>query len=344
MAKFERIKMNPADWEKALHAFPDRIVYQTPAWMAFIEETQKAEPVIAVLKEGGEVLGYFTGLIVRKFGVKILGSPFRGWSSPYMGFNLPPTVPRRMAVEALQEFAFKKLGCIHFEVADSYLRPEDLEGLDLPYERRPTVEIDLSQTEDELLMNMDKTCRWTVRKAEKNGVVIEEASDPGFADDYSNQLQEVFAKQGLVPHFGVERVRALIRHLHPAGSLLLLRARDPEGHCIATGLYLGLNQTAYFWGGASWRQYQKLYPNELLQWYAMRYWKRQGIKTYNMVGTMDFKQKFGGTQTTVPMIIKSKYRALSQLRYYAPRLAKSAMKLGWKLKTIGRAKPAAGPS
>src|SRR3989442_1557306 len=81
-----------------------------------------------------------------------------------------------------------------------------------------------------------------VRKAEKSGVTIEEAHDIAFADEYYEQLKDVFAKQGLVPTYDVERVRALVRHMEPSGNVLLLRARDPEGKCIATGIFPGFNK------------------------------------------------------------------------------------------------------
>jgi hypothetical protein len=338
--KFERIPLNSLDWGKTLDTFPDAIVYQSPEWLAFLAETLKGKPVLAVLKDGDQTLGYLSGLIVQKFGLRIFGSPFRGWSTPYMGFNLRPGVSRRAAVEALKDFAFRKLRCLHLEVADLSLTAESLDGLGLDSEPRSTMEIDLTQTEDALLAGMTKTCRWTVRKAEKNGVVIEPATDAAFADDYANQLADVFAKQNMVPHFGADRVRALIKHLLPSGKLLLLRARDPEGRCIATGVYPGMNQTAFFWGGASWRQHQKIYPNELLQWHAMKYWKSRGLKTYNMVGTMEFKQKFGGAQTTVQVIVQSKYRVISQLRTTAPKVIKKGMNLAWKIKGLFKKPPA----
>jgi lipid II:glycine glycyltransferase (peptidoglycan interpeptide bridge formation enzyme) len=118
--------------------------------------------------------------------------------------------------------------------------------------------------------------------------------------------------------------------------ILMLRARDPEGRCIATGAFPAMNQTAFYWGGASWREHQKLYPNELLQWHAMRYWKQRGMKVYNLVGTIEFKQKFGGRETTVAMVGKSRYRVISRLRSSVPRLARAAVRLGWKIKSIGK--------
>src|ERR1051326_4225603 len=196
-ARFERLEMKPAEWLDRLRAFPDTLVFQSPAWLAFLSESQNGEIVLAALKQDGQTLGYFTGLIIRKFGVRILGSPFRGWSTPYMGFVLPPSVPRRLAVEALSDFAFHELKCVYLEVTDSRLSVEDISGLGFSHVIHGTMEIDLTQTEEELLSGMTKSCRWTVRKAERNALVIEEAHHLGFADDYAAQLKDVFAKQGL---------------------------------------------------------------------------------------------------------------------------------------------------
>jgi hypothetical protein len=74
---FRRINIDSVDPQE-LEAYPDRIVYQTLPWIKFVAFTQYAEPVIAVLSRHNETLGYFTGLIVKKFGFKILGSPFPG--------------------------------------------------------------------------------------------------------------------------------------------------------------------------------------------------------------------------------------------------------------------------
>ena len=341
MAKFERVKFDPATWEREWSTFADRHVFQSAGWISFLAEDLKAEPVLAALKEDDKILGYFTGLIIRKFGMKILGSPFRGWSTAYMGFNLRPGVSRRTAAEALPRFAFRELGCIHFEVTDMFMTEADLDGLGFSQVRHPTLEVDLTRSEEDLFNNFTKSCRWTVRKAEKNGVVIEEAADARFAEDYSSQLDEVFAKQSMMAYFGVDRVRVLMKHLQPAGNLLLLRARDPQGNCIATALFPATHEFSFYWGGASLRSGQKLYPNELLQWHAIRYWKSRGMKVYNMIGNKEFKQKFGGRETFVPMFYQSRFKLLGQLRTKAIPIAKAALKLAYRVKTLGRTKPVA---
>jgi lipid II:glycine glycyltransferase (peptidoglycan interpeptide bridge formation enzyme) len=331
--------LSPAEWGKTLSAFPDRIPHQSPAYLAFLAETQKGELVLAALKEGQETLGYFSGLIVRKFGFKILGSPFRGWSTPYLGFNLLPSAPRRAAIEALPDLAFRQLGCIHVEVTDSHVTADDIRGLGFGHEVHATMVNDLTLSEETLLANMNSYRRRDIRRAEKHGVIIEEARDDAFPDEFAAQFKDVFDKQGMVPHYGADRVRAFIKHMEPTGNLLRLRARDPEGHSLATGVFIGLEPAAFYWAGASWRQYQHLHPNELLQWTAMKYWKQRGMKTYNFAGTMDFKRRFGGVEVSTLMIYQSRYRLLSWLRTSAMPLGRTALRLAWKLKPGRKGEP-----
>ena len=314
MINFQRIDPKDNQWDQRLHPFFDRTVFQTAPWVSFIAKTQKAEPVVAALTSGKEALGYFIGLLTRKFNVRILGSPFPGWTTSYMGFCLRPEVSRRDALKALIPFAFRDLRCVHLEIMDRQLTVEDADGLGFAHRILKGFEVDLTPSEEQIFANLSKSCRWTVRKAEKNGVTVEEAHDIHFADDYYAQLQDVFAKQSLTPPYTIARVRELINEVLPSGKLLLLRARDPDGNCIATGLFPALNQTMFFWGGASWREHQRLFPNEAIQWYAIKYWKQRGIKAYDMNGKGEYKRKYGGAEIVVPWFRLSKYSALSHLR------------------------------
>jgi hypothetical protein len=289
-------------------------IFQTPEWLQFVATTQQADIVLAALCEGRQVLGYFAGLIVRRCGLKVLGSPLPGWTTSYMGLNLSQDVPRRLAVQALIHFAFDELDCVHLEMMDRNLTEADINGLGRDNGVLCGFEIDLTQSEDELFANMEDACRRCIRKAQKNGVIIEEAYDEGFADDYYSQLEEVFRKQSLVPTYDIDRVRQLIGCVHETGQLLLLRARSQDGRCIATGVFPAMNATMYFWGGASRQKEQYLRPNELMHWYAMTYWKRQGMKFYDMGGGGEYKRKFGGRGIRIPWVRVSKYAWISGLR------------------------------
>lgn len=326
MLTFERIQSSPESWASTLQQFPDRTLYQSPPWLAFLEETQKGEIVIAALREGNSVLGYFAGLMIRKFRLRILGGPLPGWSTSYMGLVLRSEVPRMDAIEALRRFAFRDLNCIHLELMDRNLGEHDISER-FRYRSYNGFEIDLSRTEDDLFCNMASACRRCIRKAVRSGVVIQEAKDAAFADDYYCQLVDVFARQGLIPTYDAARVSALIRHLQPAGNLLLLRAIDAEGHCIATGIFPAMHDRAYFWGAASWRAYQHLRPNELLLWHVFRYWKSRSIHFLDMGGAGDYKRKYGGYEISVPWIRTSRYPLLPLLRNSAALAATSRQRL-----------------
>src|SRR5215211_7727560 len=68
MLRLERLDPDRVDWRR-LNAFDDRVVFQTPEWVAFVAETQHAEPVVAEVRAGSTSVGYFTGLVVRRFGM-----------------------------------------------------------------------------------------------------------------------------------------------------------------------------------------------------------------------------------------------------------------------------------
>ena len=317
------------NWE-SLDKFEDRTVFQTREWLQFVSETQGATPVVVELRDNGELAGYFTGQTFTRFGIKVLGSSFPGWTTPYMGFNLVAGASRTDALAAIEKLAWDELKCLHMEVSDPYFKVEDGEALGFTADSYTSYRTDLTKSEEELFNGMDSACRRCVRKAEKSGVTIEEAHDLAFADEYYEQLKDVFAKQGLVPTYDVERVQALIKNLEPTGRLLLVRARDAEGKCIATGIFPGFNKIAEFWGNASFRSSQILRPNEFIQWYVMRYWKRRGIEVYDWGGEGTYKEKYGCVPHQVPWFTKSRYQVVSRLRDEAKKMFERKQKfLGW---------------
>jgi hypothetical protein len=216
------------------------------------------------------------------------------------------------------------------EVSDPCFRVDDGQSLGFEVDSYASYRTDLTKPEDEIFDAMDSACRRCIRKAEKSGVVIEEAHDAAFADDYFAQLRDVFAKQALVPTYKIDRVRSLIKHIGSTGRILLLRARDAQGKCIATGIFPGYNKIAEFWGNASFRHSQILRPNEAIHWYAMRYWKRRGVAVYDWGGGGTYKEKYGCVAHEVPWFTKSRYAVVSKLRDGAKKAFEQKQRfLGW---------------
>jgi hypothetical protein len=317
--RLEQVPLDAVDWE-ALDGFDDRNVFQTAGWLEFVARTQGAEPVVARLVHAGEPVGWFSGLVFRRYGVRILGSPFQGWTTGPMGFNLAPGIARREAVEALLPFAFNELRCLHVEMLDRRARFDELGGLGARLAEFNTYELDLAREEKEIFAGMSSACRRAIRKGEKEGVRVEEAHGTEFADEYYAQLEDVFAKQSLRPPYGVERVRELIRCLEPSGNLLLVRALSPQGEGIATAIFPVLNEFAYFWGGASWRSGQILRPNEAVFWHTIRCLRERGVPLLDMGGGGTYKLKYGPRQRRIPFFRKSRIRGMMTLRDLAARI------------------------
>ena len=92
-----------------------------------------------------------------------------------MGFALLPGISRKLALRGLLEFAFDHLGCAHVELMDRYVTTQDLIDLDVQCYLYQSFAIDLTQDEAALFSNLTSACRRCIRKADKNGVVIEVA-------------------------------------------------------------------------------------------------------------------------------------------------------------------------
>jgi hypothetical protein len=313
-----------APWHE-LDEFNDRTIFQTLSWLNFLVDSQDVQPILAKICFDNSIIGYFTCCLFKKFGLKILGSPFKGWTTSYMGFNFSDANYRRQALQVLPTFVFNELGCIHAEIIDPHLNDNDFSNLGYNINYFHNLEIDLTKNEDYLFSKMHKkSCRWCIRKAENLGVTIEIAEPQDFADTYYSQLKDVFAKQGLVPTYGIDRVHKLIKHIYPTGNLLLLKALSPNGKCIATGIFPAFNDTMYFWGAASWRQFQKYRPNEILIWHAMKYWKSRDVLKFDMGGFAEYKRKYGGQEIFIPRLMISRFKYLSTIRNIA--------QLSWKTK------------
>ncbi|GIW38447.1 MAG: hypothetical protein KatS3mg074_845 [Meiothermus sp.] len=75
MISFQRLSLEQVPWD-ALEAFSDRVIFQTRPWLEFLRHTQGAQPVLAVVQEDGQTVGYFTGALLYKY-----GKTFKGWAA-----------------------------------------------------------------------------------------------------------------------------------------------------------------------------------------------------------------------------------------------------------------------
>ncbi len=313
MITFKRVDINNVQLE-SMEEPGELNIFQTLPWIKYLSKTQGAEPVILSVFSDACLAGYFTGLILNKFGLRMFGSPLRGWSSYFMGSDLSPAVSRNEVLRALPGYVFKELRCHYIEIIEPRLKPEELDGLPYKVEHLSWFSIDLTKSEEELFANMAHSGRNCIRKSIKSGVVIEEANDISFVDEYYAQHMEVMKRQSLLPIYSLDALRYMVEELLPTGDMLLLRAIIPGGPCIATGIFLFKNDLGMFWGAASRREHQHLRPNEPLAWYGMKKLKARGIRVLNFGGECkQYKEKLGCRDANLYRLMKAKNPILERV-------------------------------
>lgn len=319
--KFERIALNNIN-EKEYNSIPDKTVYTTRPWLNFIAEDSKVRDFILRISDSeGNFLGYFTGFITNKFGIRILGSPFAGWSTCFMGLDLLDRSEQFDILRAIVKYAYKTEKVVYAEIIDRKISVEEAQAENIKAFPVGTLQLDINKDDAGLFKQMKTDCRNFIRQFERRGASLEIAEpDDAFAKDYYDQLIDVFAKQGMVPTYSLEKVKCLLRNLKDSTEILCLRVRNPEGEPIATSLFLGFQKRFFFWGGASYRTQQNYRPNEYMIWTAMQYWRERGCEIFDMVGIRDYKRKFGSHEEYYARMIFSRLPFLIAGRDIAKKL------------------------
>lgn len=307
--------------EASTGKFPHKALFTTKDWFSFLIRYAHIKPIIVEISGGGNVLGYFYAGEIKKFGIKILASPFGGWGTCWMGFDLADGCNKFEIVGPLWDFLSKRLHYYYAEITDRDFSLEEAEKYGYSCVTASTLELRIDRTDEELFKVFKTDCRNFIRQFERRGATIEIAEpDHKFVSEYYDQMIDVFAKQGLTPPNGPDKYDDLFATLGDTGKLLCLRVRSPEGDSIASSIFLGFNEKCYYWAGSSYREHQHYRPNEYMIWTAIKYWRDRGCKIMDMVGDRDYKHKFGPEPVNYAGIYLTKYPLLIQLCNWAKKL------------------------
>ena len=231
-------------------------------------------------------------------------------SRKYRAFKVvvEPGVIKKLSNEVIKEF-------------EKY----DYKESNSPYLPTKTIHINLTRSEKEILSQMKKKTRYSLRQAQKSRLIIKESKDvESFIHLKSNQ----FFPLGF---FLKKDINALWQTFYPENAVLL-RATPLSGGVeklpIAKGSRLRSNNkflasillllhrnTAHYWLAASTKQGKKLSAPTLLVWEAVKLSKKRGCKIFDFQGIYDprfhkatkswqgftrFKKGFGGKEIEYP--------------------------------------------
>jgi hypothetical protein len=324
--EYEPLRGRPAGWEELIGGYATKTLFHHEAWLDHVLDIHPAGRLDYFrIRDGSATAGYHVGLRIKKGPLPIHGSPLGGTGTNFMGPLVSGDADQEAVVRGLVRLAGVRR-FLHLEVSNPWLRRPLMEKLGFGVQHQVTHLVPLPATEDEAWGILKSTARNRIRKAQKQGIIVEEASDEGIVDEFFDQFTEVYGKQRMVTPFGPERPRSLWRRLSPAGRLLAIRIREGDT-VLATGLFPFDERCIYFWGAASWLRHQHLNPNELLHWEVIRFAVRKGIPAYNMCGgASQFKDKFGGEDVPYDTFFRSFVPGLARLREWYRRRHYSALR------------------
>ncbi len=308
--------------ELKVHENDRMTICQTYEWIKFLENNQKASPVLLRIMKNDVLVAFFIGLIITKYGVKILGSPFEGWLTPDMGFIEFGEINYSEALKEVARYAFKNLSCYFVQIIDKKISREMLSD-DIITENSKTLYIRTSNNIEKVLENFTKNGRRDVRASGRKGVEIKKVLfSENFNKIYYNQLLDVFSKQNLKPFYNIKKLNDLSLAFKENKERILALEAYYEGKCIATVFTAGFGNWAYYIGAASYREYQKYLPNEALFWEFVQYWHSKGIRNFDLVGYREYKMKYNPELICYPVIIFSKYKVLLIMKKIAKKIVR----------------------
>jgi hypothetical protein len=179
-----------------------------------------------------------------------------------------------------------------------------------------TYEIDTGRDPDTLWRAVAERTRTTIRRAERDGVTISEATDTRVLGDV---VQSIFDSRGIRSGYtsfppGIEEINGLgVRARIAVASV----GGTPVG-CLASLIH---DSHAIGWVGGIFPRYRSTNANAVLYWDAITWAHREGAKVFDMAGVPDegigrFKRQFGGQLVEYPVAVKSSFawRTLDHIR------------------------------
>ena len=267
-------RLDSADWDTFLAAYPDAHILQSSAW--------------GVLKSG---FGWnVERLQVGTTGAQVL---FRhlplGFSMAYLpkgpvGENWQSLWPEVDRLCYQRRAVVLKVEPDGWEECESALEA-NLAGFQsggIPIQPRRTIVIDLTGPESAWLERMKQKTRYNIRLAERKDIIVRA----------SNNIVAFYAMMkvtGSRDGFGVHALsyyQKAFDLFHQKGKVELLMA-EYQGNPLAGLMVFAQGKRAWYFYGASSDEERSRMPTYLLQWQAMRWAKEHGCDSYDLWGVPD---------------------------------------------------------
>ncbi len=153
-----------------------------------------------------------------------------------------------------------------------------------PLFTRYTFQIDLTQSEDQLLALMKEKTRYNVKLAQKAGVSVFEDNSDGAFQNYLQLTFETTKRQKFFAHD--QKYHELMWQTLRASNMAHLLTATYQGKILVTWILFLFNNALYYPYGASSSENREVMASNLMMWEAMRWGKTNNAKTFDLWGAL----------------------------------------------------------
>ena len=167
-----------------------------------------------------------------------------------------------------------------------------------------TLELDLTQTEEQLLANMHQKARYNIKVARKHGVTVEEKNTAEDFKVFWKLTEETTSRQQFYAHtkfYHQTQWQTLPHEIHAnklSSHLLIARYQNQP---LTAWIVFVFKDMLYYPYGASSHQYRETMHSTQMMWEAIRFGKKHHLKAFDLwgsaaPGTPESDPWFGFTQ------------------------------------------------
>lgn len=302
-----KLVQEKSEWESLIKKFSEANFLQSWNWGVFHQNLGKT--VVRVLAEENKKVA-LAQLVIEpaKRGryAAVAGGPLMDWQD---------TIFVEKVFAAIVQIA-KEEGCIFLrfrpqtlesDVQESVLKKIGAQLAPMHLTADLTLQLDISQSEDELLSQMRKNTRYEVKKAQKLGISTKVTTNPSEIHDFYLQQLAVAKRHNFVPFsekFLTEQFLAFLKD-----DAVALISSYYQDKLLATAFVIFYNREAVYHYGVSTEDNARLPGAYATQWAAVIEAKRRGCSSYNFWGVAPegnsthrfagvslFKRGFGGKE------------------------------------------------
>lgn len=324
-------------WKKIIKSYPEANFLQSPLW-AETNHLIGHKLVVRTFKDKAMFLGIIKDAKRGRY-LEIPGGPLVDWKDKELVKEVFREVLKVASEEKCVFVRFRPQLENNEENQKLVNGLKSIKNLDLRpapmhLHAQNTVILDLSKTEEELLMNMRRQTRYEVRRSEKLGLVVAEDSSEKMFSEFHDVQVATAKRQNFVPPSKKELLAE--REAFREKNLKLYKVTTSDGEAIAYGLVLIYGKEAEYFEAASTDLNRKLPGAYALLWQAIKDLKSEGIERFNLwgiappnvehhrySGVTTFKTGFGGQ---VIEFIPAQDIVINKLRYKIDELVENARK------------------